>query len=308
MRILKSVSPEEEARLLPERPILVGYRGSIAHGMYVPPTEATGLDDIDLMCVYIPGIEHYFGHGLGFAKGKHIYIREWDCAAYELRKFAGLLANANPNVLSMLWLDDDKYLHISAEGKALIEARDLFSSRRAHASFCGYAMSQLKRMTSVKDVEPECDCAGEYHEPNCALTVTRGRGSSKRFATGFMGRKRKELVKKFGFDTKNAAHLIRLLRMGADFLETGHLLVDRSKIDADQLLAIKRGEVALDDVKRLADAEFVNLHAARDESPLPAHPNMEAIDALLVRLLTRAHFGQYNVRTLLRFMTKGSEN
>lgn len=33
-----------------------------------------------------------------------------------------------------------------------------------------------------------------------------------------MGEKRKQLVAKHGYDTKNASHLIRLLRMGMEFL------------------------------------------------------------------------------------------
>lgn len=57
-----------------------------------------------------------------------------------------------------------------------------------------------------------------------------------------MGERRKALVRRHGYDTKNAAHLIRLLRMGIEFLQSGELLVDRSGHDAGELLAIKRGE------------------------------------------------------------------
>jgi len=52
-----------------------------------------------------------------------------------------------------------------------------------------------------------------------------------------MGAKRKSLVEKFGYDTKNAAHLILLLRMGIEFLSVGVLHVKRH--DAQELLEIK---------------------------------------------------------------------
>ena len=49
-----------------------------------------------------------------------------------------------------------------------------------------------------------------------------------------MGEKRKAIVRKYQYDVKNAAHLIRLLRMGIEFLETGELRVFRA-MDAEEL-------------------------------------------------------------------------
>lgn len=51
---------------------------------------------------------------------------------------------------------------------------------------------------------------------------------------------RAELEAKFGYDTKHAAHLIRLLRTGKEVLQTGK--VNTWRQDADELLAIRRGE------------------------------------------------------------------
>jgi len=42
-----------------------------------------------------------------------------------------------------------------------------------------------------------------------------------------MGKKRRELVMRVGYDSKNAAHLIRLLRMGIEFLTEGTMYVER---------------------------------------------------------------------------------
>lgn len=54
-------------------------------------------------------------------------------------------------------------------------------------------------------------------------------------------KKRADLEAKYGFDCKHAMHLIRLIRMCKEILETGHVNVDRSNIDAEELLSIKNG-------------------------------------------------------------------
>lgn len=291
--IIPGLEPDEEAKLLPRRPVLVGYRGSIAHGMYVSPEQSTGIDDKDIHCVYIPGIEHYFGlgsSGNGHSRGRDIKVREWDCAAYELRKFGFLLSQCNPNVLTLLWQDPSRLLFVGLEGARLISNRRLFSSRLAYNTFCGYAHAQLKRMTAYRDSGEESCCDGEeFHAIDCELKRERGRGSGKKFATGFMGKKRKALVKEHGYDTKNAAHCVRLLRMGAEFLLTGEVAVDRSVVgDAKELLAIKRGEWSADQARKEAARAFDSLKAARDKSVLPAQPDIEGIERLLVALLSGA--------------------
>ena len=69
-----------------------------------------------------------------------------------------------------------------------------------------------------------------------------------------MGQKRRELVRRVGYDAKNAAHLIRLLRMGIEFLIEGTMHVERA--DAPELLDIKRGEWPLEKVKAEAERLF----------------------------------------------------
>jgi hypothetical protein len=85
---------------------------------------------------------------------------------------------------------------------------------------------------------------------------------------------------------KNAAHLIRLLRMGIEFLGTGQLQVYRTS-DADELKRIKRGEWSLDDVKAEAERLFARVEPARARSPLPPTPNTAAANALLVDIHRR---------------------
>jgi hypothetical protein len=99
-----------------------------------------------------------------------------------------------------------------------------------------------------------------------------------------MGEKRKALVKQFGYDTKNAAHLIRLLRMGIEFMKDGELNVFRT-MDAPQLLEIKRGEWTLEQVKAEADRGFRMAEEAYLQSNLPVGPDMDKVNKLSVEVI-----------------------
>ena len=100
---------------------------------------------------------------------------------------------------------------------------------------------------------------------------------------GYLGDKRKQLVLEHGYDSKNAAHCVRLLRMAGEYLRTGELIVHRP--DADELLEIKRGKWGLSRVKAHADELFAGMRGARDTSPLPEEPDRQAAEALLVKIV-----------------------
>jgi len=232
--------------------VLGGFRGSIAHGMYVPSSNHNSIDDKDLMYVIVPGVENYFGISTWGSRGtKEHMVDEYDVVVYELRKFMGLLAKGNPNVICMLWMKENMYTLMTEAGEMLIENRDIFSSRAMYHSFVGYAYSQFQRMTKFK-------------------------------FEGYMGEKRKALVDKFGYDCKNAAHLIRLLRMGSEFLLEGVLHVERP--DAKQLLEIKKGKWSIEKVKIEAERLFARIEASYDKSSLPAEPNYDKINELCVEI------------------------
>jgi hypothetical protein len=101
---------------------------------------------------------------------------------------------------------------------------------------------------------------------------------------GYLGDKRKQLVLDHGYDAKNAAHCVRLLRMCVDFLKTGEMTVYRTA-DADELLDIKRGKWTLERVKAHADELFQAAKAARDASTLPEQPDCDGAERILVQIV-----------------------
>jgi len=62
---------------------------------------------------------------------------------------------------------------------------------------------------------------------------------------------RGELEEKFGYDTKHAMHLVRLLRMGVEALRDGEVVVRRP--DAEELLAIRNGAWTYEQVVQYAE-------------------------------------------------------
>lgn len=98
---------------------------------------------------------------------------------------------------------------------------------------------------------------------------------------------RAALEAEYGYDTKHAAHLVRLLRMGREIMETGQVHVWREH-DRDELLGIRRGAWSFDALIEHTDAERAALHEAAAASTLRDRVDREAIDALVLELMGRA--------------------
>lgn len=241
--------PKFEEFDLKERSILLGHMGSHSHGTYIPNKDG-GIDDIDVMGIIVPPKDYY----LGIKKFEQVnqFVEEYDLILYNIQKYFSLLLKNNPNVIGLLWLEPNLYIKNTELGKNLIKNRDIFSSKLAYKSFSGYAYSQLRKM-----------------ETNACK--------------GYMGDKRRKLVEKFGYDCKNAAHLIRLLRMGMEFLTTGEMNVMRH--DSGQLIDIKQGLYTLDQIKVLAEDLFKKTEEAFMRSTLPNRPDYEKANKLLIETI-----------------------
>lgn len=316
-------TPETAVPLPDEYTCLLAYRGSIAHGMYVPNTDPNSIDDVDLMGVVIGPPETYFGLKTWESRGtREVKKDKYDVVIYEIRKMFSLLLQGNPNVLGILWTKPVHYLVRTDVGKRITDARELFVGKHVYNAFAGYAHAQLEKMETRDPAElreylaitAELKRRGEH--PNhkgekFVIPVLELHGGSgierdvmlwgteklwtrlRRYQKkgeniGYLGEKRKQLVLEHGYDTKNAAHLIRLLRMCVEFMDTGELQVHRYD-DAKELLAIKRGEWTLERVKTHASDLFANAKAARDESKLPEGPRREEAEALLIDITRKFH-------------------
>lgn len=94
---------------------------------------------------------------------------------------------------------------------------------------------------------------------------------------------RKELESKFGFDTKHAMHLVRLMRMCAEILETGKVNVYRP--DREELLSIRNGGWSYEQIIEFAEDAEKKLDPLYQSSKLPREPNRTFIDDLCCQIV-----------------------
>ena len=291
--------------------------GSHAYGLNVPTS------DEDFKGVCIPPAECFFGFTKQFEQMEHMGSKSdgVDEVVYALRKFASLAADANPNIIEVLFVDDSDVILCDAYGQRLRDMRDTFISKRARHTFAGYACAQLHRIKThrkwlldpPKSVPSRKDFGlseatkvskselGAYDSllaqeievelPKDVITLFTREKAYQAAKTHYdqyvnwtktRNPARAEFEKNFGYDVKHAMHLVRLMRMCKEILTTGEVIVKRP--DREELLTIRRGEWTYDQVVECAekfDAECEELYKT---STLPKEPNRAKIDELIVEL------------------------
>lgn len=140
---IKAKVQSEEYDFLREKPlgdniIILGLGGSHAYG--------TNNENSDLD---VRGVATHSPEDILTRKGFDQVVNEaTDTTVYSLEKIINLLSNCNPNTIEILGLEPWQYLYVSDIGKALIDNRDMFLSKRAVHAFGGYANSQLRRLSN----------------------------------------------------------------------------------------------------------------------------------------------------------------
>ena len=96
-------------------------------------------------------------------------------------------------------------------------------------------------------------------------------------------KKRSELEEEHGYDTKHAAHLVRLLRMGHEILKTGEVIVKRP--DAQELLDIRNGKFDYKELVAYAEELDKGLDELYETSSLPHSTPLEEINELYIDIV-----------------------
>jgi predicted nucleotidyltransferase len=96
---------------------------------------------------------------------------------------------------------------------------------------------------------------------------------------------RAELEEKYGYDVKHGMHLVRLLRMCKELLETGQMNVYRKGIDADELIYIRNGGWKFIRIIEFAETMEKEINELYSKSVLPNKPDYDKIEKLCIEIV-----------------------
>ena len=235
--------------------------GSTAYGVNLVDS------DWDMVAYCVPPKDVVFPHMAGiiqsFGRQQQKFVcyqkhhvqtekRGYDLNCYNIVHWFNLVMDNNPNMIDSLFVPRECITHTSQVGEMVREKRHMFLHKGSWHRYKGYAYAQLNKM-------------------------------GKKDGDG----KRQKSIEKYGYDVKQAYHLVRLLDEIEQILTTGDLDLRRAR---ELLKAIRRGDVEEDDIRRFAADKEHALENMLLESNLPERPDEEAIKHLLLECLEE-HYG-----------------
>ena len=276
--------------------------GSTAYGFATPES------DEDIRGLTIPPVEYV----IGLERFDQREYSETDKVIYGLKKFVDLAIDNNPNIIELLYMPEKHIRFIDEWGEMLVAHAHLFLSKKAKMTFSGYAISQLKRIQRHKrwiDNPPAKPNPMDFEfkrymilreDPengNFMPTKTEKYNYDKHEGSKWVEKgisseydarlkehnlykewqknrnpKRHEIEEKFHYDTKHAAHLVRLLRMGMEILRDGKVYVDRRDVgDAEEFRAIRKGSMTYDEILEYAEKAELELNDLYEKNTTLQH-------------------------------------
>jgi len=172
-----------------------------------------------------------------------------DVIVYSARKWCRLALGGNPTVLIPLFVPDAETMVRTAAACELVANAERFVSKLAAERFLGYLRGQRAAMVGESGAHTN----------------------------------RPELVALHGFDTKYAAHAVRLGIQGIELLTSGRMNLPMAPEHRAYLLDVRRGEVPLADVLARLDRSENELATLRDSAAVPDQPDRAWVDGWLHR-------------------------
>lgn len=139
------------------------------------------------------------------------------------------------------------------------------------------AANEIQEMTAASDAWMEA-----MKKEQAYNKAKQHWSSYQQWKTG-RNKKRSELEAKYGYDTKHASHLVRLMRMGKEILSTGEVHVYRP--DREELKAIRNGAWSYEQIEEYASIMEKEIVELSKTSELPDKPDRPFLDQLCVNVI-----------------------
>ena len=219
-----------------------------------------------------------------------------DVTIYSLNKFFSLCLNANPNILEMLFTPDQSRLFTSLDWRQVVDQREIFLSTKIVHTFAGYAYSQLAKIRRhqrwIQDPPTQPDIThfgwegGEWINGELKHHYKTQQKDWKGYKTWIKNRNpaRALLEKQYGYDTKHAMHLYRLILEATELLKDGHLTLPLEPDTRSFLMSVLNGAIPYDEVVQMGEESKDFLLSLEKDSPLPHGPDHVAAEELLMKL------------------------
>lgn len=223
--------------------------GSHQHGASLPGK----VSDIDIYGIYVESpisilgvnVESHFTSGTQDQYERNRPGDE-DYKCYTLQRWASLACKGNPTILGFLYTP---CVLSGVWNDLIIPNKSLFKARTHAKSFLGYAKGQVSR-----------------------LDGTTGRGKHGQ---------RQDLEERFGYDTKAAMHLMRLMFEAEEYMKTGEITYPRP--EKDLLLSIRQGAWTWDKLFFEYNEAEKRVEAAMESSKLPDHVDRNKVSELIAK-------------------------
>lgn len=257
---------------------------------------ATPESDIDIRGVELEDNRYI----LGLENKEHTVIQSnEDRTIYTLKFFAKLLLENNPNIVELLYVDVfDNNVYYRNEWLQFVQVARLYAmSQKIRQTFAGYALSQLKKinthyrwMSGEPPQEPHAEDYGRVAtlggEKWTDYQLKQEYDTAKKHYDQYIhwlknrNPKRHALEEKYGYDTKNAMNLVRLLYEAQTLLAFGNLVFPLPY--AGFLTEVKQGYFKYDDLIAHANDRLDFIQNMK--SDLPKTPNYNKINDMVMKL------------------------
>jgi len=245
---------------------------------------------------------------------------------YEFRKFMKLSMENNPNIIEILFVNSKNTLFVNDIGKELLKIKHKFPHKGAKQKFLGYAFSQKHKMVIKKDhyfdLISALDYIQRFDDGKTILEVVLESNFPKFFSRNYDSQhnvnfieigdlnitashsirtvkamlqdridkvgNREELLLKYGFDTKFASHLIRLMLEGIELLETGEIKFPLR--ERQLILDVKLGKWTINKILDFSNDLEKKIEELGNISTLPDKPNVEELEKFTINTLEKYLF------------------